>query len=317
MPLHTIHKQYGDTCGPASLAMVMSYTGLADTRTRMFFDRDLNQPANPVNAPVWNAATMVDVGYKLSMEHIMYEGYHRYFSIPEDGWPPNDPDFISGGSLETDDHPQGATPCDGTVHFESGAYYEIAYDIGEVDYNSTTRTTTGLVQKWTYHGPAVGTYCDGCTDRGLPFVANKYTPWVEDAYPIDTSIGKRGRFASLAHLITVIKAFIDHNLPLVVALERGGHFNTIVGYESTASGFSIYTADPLDGYGRPWENKPMRWRKIPLNENAVKGKAGVVVALILFGHAQGGCGSGTVWAEEIDNRYHRDILCGYLAPSGE
>lgn len=301
-PLYTAHKQYGGTCGPTALAMVMFDLGLADTSKRLFFSRDLNQPAVALDTAVWDQATAVDVGYKLSMEHIMYEGYHNYFGIDSD-WKDRvpAPNFLEGEhQLNTSDHTGGG----------NGAFFQIRYDIGHVDWNPATKTTSGLVQKWTNYGAAVGWEGQGIRNRGLPYVANKFAGSYADAYPVDTKIGGSGKFASLDHFRAVIRGFIDHNIPVVIGVEGGGHFNTLIGYWDSSAGFFIYTADPLDGWGRPFYGKPMRWKKIRVTDSTFR--AGVLAGMMFYGHSKTGCGTPTSWAGKIDSDYAKNSLCGYL-----
>jgi hypothetical protein len=289
MPLSTTHKQYGQSCGYTALNMVMEYLGLADHSQRRYYPRDLDSPASTVGTSEWDAGRAVDVGYLLSMEHIMYEAFHK---AREDDphWNYALNSFMdSAGRLNTSD---GGG---------QGSSFEIRYDIGHVDWNPATGTTTGKVQKW----------CECCPGVGfgrLSYVANKYSPDVQDARGIGITIDSGGNFGDFDHLKAVIKGFIDHGIPLVVSVENGGHYNTLIGYREDGDNFYIYTADPLDGWGRPFYNKPMRWRRILLTHDMIDAEA--VDGLIIYGHAATGCSGSDSWAQEIDSRYHSDILCG-------
>jgi len=289
-PLHTTHKQYGPSCGYTSLNMVLEYLDLADHSQRLFYSRDLDEPANPVHMSEWGAGRAVDVGYLLSMEHIMYEAFHK---AREDNnswvWKLNT--FMDGnGRLIT---------SDGT---RTGSFYEIQYNIGHVVWNPATGTATGRVQKWLECCPGVGL-------GRLSYVANKYSHGVEDARGLWTTIGSGGNFENIDHLKAVIKGFIDHDIPLVLAVENSGHYNALIGYWERGDDFYIYTADPLDGWGRPFYSKPMRWKRIRLTPDALSDGAAVVSGMILYGHSESSCASGG-WAREIDSRFHSDILCG-------
>jgi hypothetical protein len=140
------------------------------------------------------------------------------------------------------------------------------------------------------------------------YVANKYSPGMQDARGLGITIGSGGNFENVDHLKAVIKGFIDHGIPLVVSVENGGHYNTLIGYREHGDNFYIYTADPLDGWGRPFYNKPMRWRRILLTQDVIDAEA--VDGLIIYGYAETGCSGSDPWAREIDNRYHSYILCG-------
>jgi hypothetical protein len=203
-----------------------------------------------------------------------------------------------------------------TVRYR-GSWYEIPYDIGEVTYDGATATTAGRVQSWIEEGPACGTTGVGGTERGLPWVANQYPrAGVPDAYPVSTSLGAGKNFASLHHLQSVIAGYIDHGVPIVVGVENGGHFNTVIGYWERSDGFWIYTAEPLDGWGRPYHRKPMRWRKIKLDTDVLPEGTGVLSGMILFGHGASCRNNG--WAAKIDRAYSdHPTLCGYLRPGNE
>jgi len=289
-PLHTTHKQYGQSCGYTSLNMVLEYLGLADHSQRLFYSRDLDEPANPVHMSEWGAGRAVDVGYLLSMEHIMYEAFHKARE-DNNSWVWDLSNFMDGnGRLNT---------SDGT---RTGSFYEIQYNIGHVVWNPATGTATGRVQKWLECCPGVGF-------GRLSYVANKYSHGVEDARGLGTTLGSGGNFENFDHLKAVIKGFIDHDIPLVLAVENGGHYNALIGYWERGDGFYIYTADPLDGWGRPFYSKPMRWKRIRLTPDALSEGAAVLSGMILYGHSESSCASGG-WAREIDSRFHSDILCG-------
>jgi hypothetical protein len=291
-PRAVTHKQYPKTCGPSSLNIVMEHLGMADRSVPMTGLQDLDGTHTDT----------VPLGYKLSTEHIMYLGYKRYRER-RTTWASAIPGFM-------DDH--GKLDSDlADANKNDGTWYEIPYDIGNVTYNHTTGAINGQVQRWMSKGEAVGHDGAGLTDVGLPWVANRYPRGgVRDAYPVNTTVGSGRTFTSLSHLKAVIRGFIDHNIPVVAEVENGGHFNTVVGYWERSDGFWIYTADPLDGWGRPYYRKPMRWRKLKLDGSVLKTGVGLFTGLILYGHGTACSGSG--WAREIDRAYGRATLCGYL-----
>jgi hypothetical protein len=133
---------------------------------------------------------------------------------------------------------------------------------------------------------------------------------VADAYPVNISVGVGASFSSLQHLKAVIKGYIDHDIPIVVGVEGPGHFNTLVGYWERSDGFWIYTADPLDGWGRPYYSKPMRWRKIKLGTDILPEGTSVLSGMILFGHGTSCRNRG--WAYQLDRTYGSSTLCGYV-----
>ena len=289
MPLHTTHKQYPNSCGYTSLNMVMEYLGLADHSQHLYYSRDLDDPADPVHMSEWGAGRAVDVGYLLSIDHIMYEASHKERE-DNNSWVHDLGTFMDGnGRLNT---------LDGR---NTGSFYEIQYDIGHVVWNPATGTATGRVQKWLEcpHGVGFNT---------LSYVANKYSHGMEDARGLEATLGRGKNFKNMAHLKAVIKGFIDHDIPLVLAVEYGGHYNTLIGYWECDDGFYIYTADPLDGWDRSFYRKPMRWKRLRLTPDALSDGAAVVSGMILYGHSESSCVSGG-WAREIDSRFRRNILC--------
>ncbi len=295
-PLHTSHKQYGGSCGPTALNMVMEYLGKTNPTRSLCYMRDVNFPTIPVTCVgfPWGA---IDVGYEMSMEHILYEGFHRYHALDDPDWNPGSSCIGSDERFITDD--------DG-----EGAYFDIKYDIGNVDWNPSTHTTTGNIQLWIEACGGVG-WKDGLTDRGLPWIANKFGDGSDDALPVSTEIGPGKSFVSLNHLKAIIRAFIDHGLPMVAAVESGGHFNTLMGYWDTRAVFYVYLADTLDGAGRPFYAKPMRWRRVILGNNALNGRSGTIPGLMVYGHGAA-CSGSNAWAANIDAAYGSDTLCGHL-----
>jgi hypothetical protein len=306
-PLYTIHKQYGSTCGPAALAIVMDYLGLANrSSTAWWFDPDLSLGYTPDST--WtNVQDVVHVGYKLSMEHIMYEGYvndysHNHWDTTHPNWYPNT-NFISADFVLN----TGANNC-GDAN-DCAEFYGINYPLAWAAWDSTAGKWLGDLQNWMINGQAVGT-SGRDPDGGLAFVANKYAPAnMKDALPVSTNFSA-GDFQDMNHLKAVIKNYVDNHIPAVIAVDDGGHFNTLMGYWETRNGFYIYTADPLDGWGRPYYNKPMRWRRILLNTHTLD--QGGIVGIMLFGHTPSGCSGSNPWAQRIDASYTGINLCDTL-----
>ena len=234
----------------------------------------------------------------------MWEWFHEKRQR-EPGWNEGGSFMTADGLLNADNATQGWLPND-----HQGWFYDITYDMGNVNYNPATGTTTGLVQKWLKHSPGVG-WSDYEQQLGLAYVANKFSGGMNDGRPIPITVGGGENFRSFSHLRAVIEGFINHGIPLVVAVEKGGHFNTLMGYWNIGSTFYIYTAEPLDGWGRPFYNKPMRWRKMLLNEDLLDTGTGTVVGLMLYGHAVQ-AGRGADWAQQLDQDYNSELLCGYL-----
>ncbi len=304
-PLHATHKQYGNSCGPTCLNMVFEHRGDTDPSLRRWFRRDLDDTNSNAVPSAWWPDNAVDVGYHLSMEHILWEGFHeKRQRVP--GWSEGAGFMDAHGRLNTANAVSTWLP-----HDHEGSFYGVRYDMGNVNWTAATGQTTGAVQQWLKNCPGVGWGDEGDQDTGLPFVANKYSDGRNDAYPIKTTVGSGGNFKSMAHLQAVIEGFINHGIPLVVAVENGDHFNTVIGYWRAGGAYYLYTAEPLDGWGRPFYKKPMRWRRMVLSEDMLRDGTGTLVAMMLYGHAARR-GVGADWAQKIDDDYDSHLLCGYL-----
>jgi hypothetical protein len=303
-PLGATHKQYGNSCGPTSLNMIFEHSGAANRALRRWYQRDLDIAGTAPLMAKWWPDVAVDVGYHLSMEHIMWEWFHEKRRI-DPNWSEGSNFIDSQGRLNTQDALSGWLPND-----HQGWFYDICYEIGNVRWNASTGRATGPVQKWLKHSPAVGwKYYNA--NEGLPFVANKFSDGRNDAYPVQITIGSGGRFKSMAHLQAVIEGFINNDIPLVVAVENGGHFNVLIGYWRAGSTYYVYTAEPLDGWGRPFYGKPMRWRRMILSNNLLPSGTGTLAGMMLHGHAVRR-GVAADWAQKIDRDYGSNLLCGYL-----
>ncbi len=289
-PLHTTHKQYGQVCGQASLNIVMEYLGQADHRRRPFFPKQLSDGPSPLAAVAWDPSIAVDVGYHLSIEHIMYAVYYDMWR-ENHAWIPRG--STVAGVLSTED----VTPAtDYGILYQIGSYRPVATTVAE-----------NLVQKWTRDGAGTGA-------SRLAGVANDFPlHGVADARALWAHVGPDRDFVSVGHLRAVIRGFIDHGLPLLANLEDGGHYNTIIGYWDLGSRFFVYTADPLDGWGRSLKDfQPMRWRRIALDAEVLPDHGSLVKLLVLYGHGRSGCLSAEGWARAIDSRYEKPTLCGYV-----
>ena len=277
-PLHTTHKQYDKTCGPTSLNMVMEHLGRTDRGLRMYLPRDLTE--NPIprhSRPLVTTPTHVDAGHLLSMEHIMWEGYHL-LKVSETASDPWEPGYLvpnpAGDSVLLQITPGGPR-----------TFFQVDYPL-DLD-----RPRDGNVKLWIDEGPAVG----GLT---LSAIANKFADGHLDARFINNLNNYE-----MDYLQAIVRGFIDADIPLVVAVDLGGHFNTLMGYWDDGSDFYIYTADPLEGRGRSYCNKPMRWRKTLLTPDAIT--CGWLVSIMCYGHG------GSTWASDIDSDFGHDLLTGY------
>lgn len=324
--VHTLHKQYPKACGPAALAMVLKQLGITDPPRR--------KPGNPRLALArrrWvvrrdvdiQGSETVDVGYAGSMEHLMWLGYHRKrLGLDQGIWNNGDARFMdTNGVLNTGDS--------GHARSQLAVGRDMAY----------LRFTQ--IPSWMWRGPAVG--CGGEDDyyTGLTGIMNyifsggRNGPW-RDARPLKLH-GRND--AEVVAYRRIIKGFIDHNISLVIGVDNRGHFNTIIGYRGAVSParapFHIYTADPLNGWGRSDASRqPLTWRRISAVAGNMRAGKGLICTIICWNHhAAGGADvafrrsgwattvdrqNGTAWLTGRDRQPHsRDPLSDRLARRAE
>jgi hypothetical protein len=306
--VQTLHRQYPSTCGPASLAMVVKQLGLTGSSTTRLAG---GRAATRVRAAkrslmmkrdVDNQGTeMLNVGYWGSMEHLMWLGHHRQrLGLDMMGWNNGDDQFMSrDGVLNT------------TASSVPRSDLAIGTDMNYLSFNQ--------IPLWMWRSP--GTGCGGSLDyyNGLPGIMNyvlsggRTGPW-RDARPL---YFKNASDAEMVAVRRIIKGFIDHNLSVVGGVDSRGHFNAVIGYRGqvapASAPFWVYTADPLNGWGRRDDTRqPGTWRRILVNRDSLKNE--VFSALILWnqhatGNASVGFRSGN-WALQVDNQNGNKWLTG-------
>jgi hypothetical protein len=296
-----IHKQYPHVCGPASLAIVLKQLGISDpTRRNTFMSQDVDG-TGPRN---------VDVGYPGSMEHIMWLGYHRHrLEAGNSGWNDgNAGSFMSvGGVLVTKPQP---------ILRPLAIRTKVDFDKTRLNYYAGEH-----VPMWMWNGAAVGCAHGRDTSTGLTGIMNYFfsggnnRPW-RDAIPLMLDAGTD---ADVVAFRRIIKGFIDNGISLVCAVEDNNHFNALIGYRGSVSPatepFYVYTADPLDGWGRSNPaNQPLTWRRVDLvRENLNAGKKLFTALLCWNHHAAGGANTqfrrGN-WASLVDGQNGNSWLTG-------
>jgi hypothetical protein len=117
----------------------------------------------------------------------------------------------------------------------------------------------------------------------------------------------------------IVRGFIDHKIPLLLGVESGGHFNVIIGYrgdtERVDRPFWLYTADPLDGWGRPKARLPGTWRRMNATSDTLFNGGKLIYQYVPWNqHLHGGCDQGG-WARAIDERNGTAWLCGRPVPA--
>jgi len=291
--VHAIHRQYPKSCGPSCLDMMLRCLGLDEP------DTPLRLPANVDRLPGSPGET-VDVGYFGSAEHLLWLGYHR--RRLQDGaqaWNADTPEFMSpAGDLNV-------APSDGKVATLWPEDPLPAFDFAP----------TGRVPNWLWHGPGNGTRGDENGWDGLPgimnyVIAGAWGRGAKDARPL--TVHSRTD-AEVCAFRRVVRGFVDHRIPMLLGVESGGHFNVIIGYRGDADDatrpFVIYTADPLDGWGRSPERQPGRWRRMDVTAANLFDGGQLIYQAVLWNQTLSG-----VWAAEIDRLNGNDWLCGRPVP---
>lgn len=274
----TTTKQYSSSCGPSSLNMVLEQLGWADRTRARSMPRRISSGAPSLAS--------VDVGYHGAVEHLLYEGYKRNLAA-NSAWQSDDEACHTNGMLN-----HGAST-------RSQAFHEIFYSLRAYDPDGSLSAN---IPNW-------AEACEGVGGVELTSVADMFNPHNDDARHISMRTTGARHVQDVEHLKMIIRGFVDNGIPMVIAIENGGHFNTLVGYWENSSGFYIYMADPLDGWGRDYGNKAMRWRKIKLDtQNGPEGSA-LLHSIIAFGHGRQ-CGWTTSdWARLIDLGPRPNLLC--------
>jgi len=172
------------------------------------------------------------------------------------------------------------------------------------------------IPNWLWHGPSVGTGGDRNAHFGLTGILNYIiapgtSRACQDALPLTTHGGSD---ENVRRFRRIFKGYIDHELSFVLGIESGGHFNTVIGYrgdsEQAAEPFYIYTAEPLDGWGRPKERLPGRWRRMNVVSENMFGKAGLIYQMICWNHSLT-----PGWAQEVDAQNGNRWLTGRRPPA--
>jgi len=296
--VHAIHRQYPKACGPATLAMVLKQLGFAQPHRPLRLPRDVDELPG-------SRGPTVDVGYVGSLEHLMWLGYRRIRLTPGRGeWNDGDPLFMSpAGELNTR---------------ASSAEAATLSPSGEMDYLESA--PVGHIPNWLWRGRGVGTRSDDNAWEQLPgimnyVVASKWGRGWRDALPLTAYSRTDDEVRAFRR---IAKGFVDHGISLVLGVESGEHFNALIGYrgevEEVDKPFFIYTADPLDGWGRDKSRQPGRWRRMnAVADNLFNGRKLIYQYVCWNHHLAGGCDPGG-WAREVDAQNGNSWLCGREVP---
>ncbi len=298
------HNQFYNSCFFYSTAPILEYLGYSRFEAGSSFEQDFYY----VDSDSFEIYENFDVGYHNSPEHLMstfltYEALNRGYSY-EYNWPygwtfETHPEIYWCGFFEDDDcgdldnSPRtdlntGSMPC-GTV---LGDYW--IYEAGE-EYGVCP--TLGDSYEWWLNEVQLG--CGGdcdCTqdaDCGMYWFLNEVMVGdarqggCNDARPIDP-----GSSTDRNHARKIIRAFVDNNVPLLITVQDGGHFMTLVGYEGlTFSGLPQFAilADPV---------RKVLWRADLTQWDGTE-RWSINAIMPWNHHLDGGCDAGG-WASELD-----------------
>jgi hypothetical protein len=314
--VHTIHRQYLDTCGPASLAMVLEQLGVPRRHTNSY--RPLYKPIDVDQTKILVEALpdrtghprlkkhQVHVGYYGSMEHIMWLGYHRKrLERGNRTWNNENPKFMnSNGILNVSEIKK---PED--------------FIFGDKRHYLSEKT----IPSWMWYGAAVGWGGETKYHIGLTGIMNYIFSGQGPSYPrIDAHplkcYSKNDR--DVIAIRRIIKGFIDHDISFLVGVESGGHINAGIGYHGSVTPasdpFYLYTADPLDGWGRTDNTKqPGRWRRMLVSKDNLYDGKRLIHMIVCWNHHTNGPVNGfkpSDWAIKVDEKNRNEWLLGYKPP---
>jgi len=278
------YHQYGSTCGPSSLTMVLKALGYTKPSVMVRMPCDVDERPG-------SGGETCSANFFGSMEHIMWLGYHRYrMGTGQENWNGGDTRFMT---------------ADGVLN---------------TNWLASTSTWS-----WWWYGKGVGTGVDSNSSYGLTgimnyYFANRLGLGCRDALPMTAYSSPAYRLTAFKRLV---KGFVDHGIPIVLGIESGGHFNTLMGYkgdpEISEVPFYIYTADPLDGWGRSEATQPGTWRRIQVTDksmfiNNAGLKSGLIWQYVCWNqHLNGGCETNG-WATEVDRLNGNTWLTGRPVP---
>jgi hypothetical protein len=229
------HNQYYNACFFFSIAPIIEYLGYArfDHLGHHSFPMDYLTQSGLQSYP------SLDVGYYGSPEHLiaMYidqDTHHRgvthsqgvsiypcgFFSgEPTDGC---NQSAASRTSLNTAPS-MCNNPSSSYSIFNTGEEYGFCSSLTNSFDSWLQRVSTGCGDS--------GCDCEMDADCGMYWFINKFLDMgVAGANDARSLTPQAENVTEIRHMRSVIKAFVDHNLPLLVAVQNGGHFMTLVGY---------------------------------------------------------------------------------------
>ena len=286
------HRQYDRACYFFGIAPILEQLGYT-----------LFNPGGHYNYSFRYAASdglkrlsRFDAGYYLSPEHLMAMSvYHEsvfnrceFFSGSWHCDPFGSAGFYSDSSKKRIN--TTGSPCSGR------------FDAGE-GYGQCSNPATDEYHAWL---DATGNGCSGATcrpdaDSGMFWFANQVLQGEAGCNDMRSFTPDPGSSSEKKHMRRVVKAFVDHNLPLLVTVRQGGHFmDLIVDYDLESSGLPLKTI---------LHDSSGHYRLASLTDNWNQHDNGSIRGLYPWNHhLDGACEAGG-WAAELDSLSTKFKLC--------
>jgi hypothetical protein len=229
------HNQYWNACFFFSIAPIVEYLGYARFNHLGHFSVSMDY----LTQNGLQSYSSLDVGYYGSPEHLiaMYidqDTEHRGVTHSQ-GVSIYPCGFFSGEITDGCNKSAASRTTLNTASFpcnDPASSYSI-FDSGE-EYGfcpTLTSTFDSWLQRISTGCGSGGCDCEMDAHCGIFWFMNKFldvgVAGVNDARPLNPNAGSA---TDLEHMRSIIKAFVDHNLPLLVSVQGGGHFMTLVGY---------------------------------------------------------------------------------------
>lgn len=219
--LESRHRQYSRACFFFSIGMITEYLGYG----RFAADARLHLPFPYATDQARNAST--DVGYFASTEYLMAD-YSSWNSMREP--PPPDEQGTQRFIYQDLFNPHAEAVCrsrfrDGSNDGAVPAAYRGVHDL---DVYGQCTSLADHYERWLdYTGSGCsGASCEPDAHEGMFGYLNRHSAvGCNDARYF--AAGSEGQVDELRR---IVKAFVDHNVPLVMGSRRGQHFLTIIGY---------------------------------------------------------------------------------------
>lgn len=228
------HNQYWNACFFFSIAPIIEYLGYArfEHFGQFSFAMDYFTQNGLQSYP------NLDVGYYGSPEHLiaMYidqDTEHRGVTHSQ-GVSIYPCGFFTGEDWDDCNKSAASRTTLNTTPFvcnDPGASYSIFNSGEEYGFCPTLASSFDSWLQRISAGCGGGCDCEMEAECGMYWFMNRFlsggVAGVNDARPLNPNAGSA---TDLQHMRRIIKAFVDRNLPLLVSVQNGGHFMTLVGY---------------------------------------------------------------------------------------